>query len=995
MKIRGAQPTVLVIGILAYRVCLPAEDFSAQVRILNDGVARAAAGSALEELLTQRRQLIGQIIKEDAPSVTAAALDPAVLDRLRTQSRQLLDLVEKSGEWTGSLEVVAEMDFQNHKAWTHRYLRLAGERIELFGGPKTFHMFDSLGGRQVRARGIRSEKLVAVDSLAVAAAAAPLACSTTGAQNIAVLTVTSPSNTAFPKTWTAQAIANMFFGTSGSTLNTYWQETSYGKTSAQGSVFGPFTLANDYSCSDSGSDALRKAAIAAAQGTVDFTQFNRVAVVFPAQSCSFGGLASIGCNYTDLPQTYSFAWFPVLSYEDVGSYVRIVAHEGGHNLGLNHANSDDFGTVPLGAPGNGGLNTEYGDPFSVMGVGEQGSSALSTGQYSAQHKAQILGWLDINSYLQVNSAGTYTAAPLEAATGVRGLRILRDPNTRTWLWLESRQPEGPVDSSLSSLHSNLFSGAMIHYETPDLDPLHTYLLDFQPVSGPNNFDTSAMLPGQTWSDPWSLLRLTVNSAGAGGVSVNVGYDTACASMTVSGAFIPLGGGSGTVQVTAPSSCSWTASTGDSWLQLSGTSGNGNGTVSFSAGANSGTDQRNGVVTIERQNFPIVQEGPDLTGIGASPVIGSGVSGTVTLQFAATNGFTGIDQVNGVIGSSPYGTAICYFTVSPEGYMYLSNDAGTSFLGPVFLSQPGTSVSNSTCTIFANGSSVSGSGDVLTAAVHFLAAASVTGSYDVFGWAHNSGGFGGPYTLGEWVFSAPSPPNNSLTISGAASAASFVAGSLAPESIAAVFGSGLTGTAQSACCLPLPTSLGGTTVSIRDVAGTTRQAPLYYVSPAQVNFEIPAGTTSGKGSLAVQYGSASPTTLPITITNSAPGLFVVNATSGLPAALAQTFAPGGTQSVQDAFETGPSGTLVATPIDVTAGQVYLLMFGTGVRGAKTVTATVGGQSVPVPFAGAQGTEVGEDQINIGPLPASLAGSGSVPIMLTADGVKANTVNITIR
>lgn len=38
--------------------------------------------------------------------------------------------------------------------------------------------------------------------------------------------------------------------------------------------------------------------------------------------------------------------------------------------------------------------------------------------------------------------------------------------------------------------------------------------------------------------------------------------------------------------------------------------------------------------------------------------------------------------------------------------------------------------------------------------------------------------------------------------------------------------------------------------------------------------------------------------------------------------------------------------------------------------------------------------GEDQVNIGPLPRSLAGSGSVSIVLTADGQAANTVNVTI-
>jgi uncharacterized protein (TIGR03437 family) len=785
----------------------------------------------------------------------------------------------------------------------------------------------------------------------------------------------------------------MFFGSSGSTLNTYWQETSYGQTSAKGQVFGPFALPSNYSCDES--DALRQTAIAAALGTVDFTQFNRVAVVFPVQSCSFGGLASIGCgNYTDLPQPSSFAWFPVESFEEPGYYVGIVAHEAGHNLGLNHANSDDFGPSPLGAPGNDGVNTEYGDSFSVMGVGEQGGSGqYNFGQYSAQHKAQILGWLDGNSYLQVNSAGTYSVAPLEETSGVRGLRILRDANTRTWLWLESRQPIGQVDAALSAIPSNLFQGAMIHYETPDLDPLHTYLLDFQPASTPNNFNTSAMLPGQTWTDPYSLLRLTVNSAGPNGVSVSVGYDAPCASMTISGAFIPVAGGSGAIQVTAPASCSWTAAASDTWLTLSGaTSGNGNGTVNFSAGANPGTAQRNGVIAVQRQNFPVVQEGPGLNAISASPIIGSGVSGTLTLQFADSNGYTDFDYVNGVIGRSPYAPSVCYFSVNRAGYIWLASDSGTGFLGPVFLSQPGTSVSNSTCTVFASGSSVSGSGDVLTTTVHFQAASSVTGAFDVFGWPHNSAGYTGPFTLGQWSFPASS---TSMAISGVASAASFVAGNLAPESIAAVFGNGLTESAQSACCLPLPLNLGGTTVSITDATSMTRQAPIYYASPTQINFEVPAGTASGKGTLAVQYGSASPVTLPITIANSAPGLFVVNAASGLPAALAQTFGPGDTQSVQDVYQIGPSGALVAAPIDVTAGQVYLLMFGTGVRDAKTVTATVGNQSVPVPFAGAQGTEVGEDQINIGPLPASLAGSGSVAIALTADGVRANTVNVTIR
>jgi uncharacterized protein (TIGR03437 family) len=78
-----------------------------------------------------------------------------------------------------------------------------------------------------------------------------------------------------------------------------------------------------------------------------------------------------------------------------------------------------------------------------------------------------------------------------------------------------------------------------------------------------------------------------------------------------------------------------------------------------------------------------------------------------------------------------------------------------------------------------------------------------------------------------------------------------------------------------------------------------------------------------------------------------------------------------------------------------GQIYLEIFGTGIRNAKNVTATVGGQSVPVLSAGAQGTFVGLDQVNIGPMPSSLKGTGQVNILLNGDGQAANTVNVTFK
>jgi uncharacterized protein (TIGR03437 family) len=87
--------------------------------------------------------------------------------------------------------------------------------------------------------------------------------------------------------------------------------------------------------------------------------------------------------------------------------------------------------------------------------------------------------------------------------------------------------------------------------------------------------------------------------------------------------------------------------------------------------------------------------------------------------------------------------------------------------------------------------------------------------------------------------------------------------------------------------------------------------------------------------------------------------------------------------------------VAQPVSVSPGQAYLVLYGTGIRHASSVTATVGGVDVPVAYSGVQPTYPGMDQINLGPLPQNLAGAGKVDIVVTADGHPANTVTTAIQ
>jgi hypothetical protein len=83
-----------------------------------------------------------------------------------------------------------------------------------------------------------------------------------------------------------------------------------------------------------------------------------------------------------------------------------------------------------------------------------------------------------------------------------------------------------------------------------------------------------------------------------------------------------------------------------------------------------------------------------------------------------------------------------------------------------------------------------------------------------------------------------------------SAASYSTTAFAAESISAVFGVDLTTTTASAASVPLPTTLAGASVKITDSQGTERLAPLFFVSPGQINYQVPPGTASGTALLTV-------------------------------------------------------------------------------------------------------------------------------------------------
>jgi uncharacterized protein (TIGR03437 family) len=259
----------------------------------------------------------------------------------------------------------------------------------------------------------------------------------------------------------------------------------------------------------------------------------------------------------------------------------------------------------------------------------------------------------------------------------------------------------------------------------------------------------------------------------------------------------------------------------------------------------------------------------------------------------------------------------------------------------------------------------------------------------------SGGYTSTFSLG--LTGVPATVASVAAVSAASYASSA---GLAPNAIAALFGTGMATSTAAASTDPLPTTLAGATVIVRDSAGTSRTASLFFVSPTQINFLIPAGTANGTATVLVQQNGATIGQGTVTVQTVAPGIFTANASgSGVPAALALRVRNGVQTYEAIAQFDQTQNRWVALPIDLgpEGEQVFLVAYGTGFRNSAAltnVTCSIGGTAATVGFLGAQGGFAGLDQANI-LLPRSLVGRGTLDLNLSVDGRAANAVMLTFR
>ena len=216
--------------------------------------------------------------------------------------------------------------------------------------------------------------------------------------------------------------------------------------------------------------------------------------------------------------------------------------------------------------------------------------------------------------------------------------------------------------------------------------------------------------------------------------------------------------------------------------------------------------------------------------------------------------------------------------------------------------------------------------------------------------------------------------------GTVSAASYIPNEpVAPEAIAAIFGTNLATRDEPAPSLPLPTTLAGSTVKVNGIA-----AQLFYASKYQINFLLPQSTQPGIATIEVTAADGAITRSDLQIAMATPALFSSSSDGkGAPAA-------NGTPDGVIRYPVGnPDGS--SNPVGV--GH-YLELYGTGFRKAAfdTMKVTIGGKQVPVLYSGAHGFFTGVDQINV-QVPQGL--SGTVDLVLAVDGKPANTVKILVK
>ncbi|MBL8186909.1 MAG: hypothetical protein JNK38_02815 [Acidobacteria bacterium] len=484
-----------------------------------------------------------------------------------------------------------------------------------------------------------------------------------------------------------------------------------------------------------------------------------------------------------------------------------------------------------------------------------------------------------------------------------------------------------------------------------------------------------------------------------------------------------GNGLGTVQVTASlSSCTWGLTSNATWVKITSKPVNGSGTLYFSVDPNSGA-KRSATITIGNKIVTVNQAAnsncsftmnPSNAQIGVNGgEVNVGVSTANSCAWTANSLSPFISVLSGSVSAGsgsvklkvqPNSGAPRSGTVSIAGKTFLINQVGTNGadamwvtdLSPGFAAKGGKEFQLTVKGAnFANGCKVRWNGEERSTS--FINSSTLVATIPA-GDLDDEGVFDITVVKQNSADETNSEPFMVYGTVANVSSASFVGGALAPASLVSAFGSGLATDLKLAGAAPLPTELIGTTVTIKDFTGKEHKAPLFFVSPGQINYLLPSTVALGKATITVESGSGHTSIAEVEIKPVAPALFTASSSGqGVATAQALRVKQNGQQVYESVAEFNANqNAFVAKPIDLTqpGETVYLILYGSGFRyrtSLAAVSVEIGGIQAGVLYAGMTPGLDGLDQINL-QLPNNLVGRGEVDVVVTVDGKKANTVKL---
>jgi uncharacterized protein (TIGR03437 family) len=230
--------------------------------------------------------------------------------------------------------------------------------------------------------------------------------------------------------------------------------------------------------------------------------------------------------------------------------------------------------------------------------------------------------------------------------------------------------------------------------------------------------------------------------------------------------------------------------------------------------------------------------------------------------------------------------------------------------------------------------------------------------------------------------------------GGAAAVSSTVTTTAPGAILSIYGTNLAtytsdlgGFNQATA---LTTSMNGVTATIGG-----KNAPIYFVSPGQLNVQVPFEVTAGSQPIVVTSAGGTSAGSNVTVASVAPSIFILDQTTSLGAIVKNSdfsvITATNTVKAGDTIVIFSTGLGQTTPPAIT-GTLLVPPSPTTFNNTAAVTVTIGGQNATVVYSIASPGFAGLYQTAV-TVPSGA--SGSAKVVLSAGGTASNSVNIAVQ